>query len=139
MDLFGSPTYRHWIKNLKDLSEDNNIDQEEIFRKTAIINAFPYYYRTPGAKALDRGMLSSHYLLRQVIRYIFLNNPDTRFVIPAKKLNKTWRIILGDLYAPLCALQRLKTSENANTSLSLTPKALGSDTYNHITERLKEN
>ena len=138
MDLYCSPTYRHWITNLKCLSEESNINQEEIFRKTAIINAFPYYYRTPGAKALDRGMLASHYLLRQVVRYIFLNNPDTRFVIPSKRLDKTWRVILGDLYAPLCALQRLKTSENANSSLSLKSKALGNDIYNHITEGLKE-
>lgn len=137
LDLYCSPTYRYWIKNLKDLSEETNIDQETIFRKTAIINAFPYYYRTPGAKALDRGMLASHYLLRQVIRYIFINNPDTFFIIPSKRLNQTWRVILGDLYAPLCAFQRLKTSENANTSLSLKSKALGTDIYSIMLEKFK--
>lgn len=133
MDFYYSPTYHHWVKELQELSESSDIHKDRIFGNTAIINAFPYYNQTPGAKHLGLGMLPSHYFLRQLLRYITINNPDTLIVIPSKKLDGAWRTILADVYYS----NRIVVCQNANTALSLSRRALGEELYDAIATRLR--
>ncbi len=134
MDLYFSPTYRHWINSLRNLSKENDIDECLIFKNVAIINAFPYYNDTNRAKPLDLGVLPSHYFIRQLTRYIHLNHPDTIFIIPMNNLVDTWKSILGDMYYEI--LPQLFISPTANHSLSLTTRALEKEAVEAIIKQL---
>ncbi|MDE5669652.1 MAG: hypothetical protein K2I24_08970, partial [Duncaniella sp.] len=132
MDIYFSPTYRHWVNSLKKFSEENHINEDHTFKNVAIINAFPYYCRTNQAKPLSLGLLPSHYFLRQLVRYIYFNNPNVIFVIPSANIRETWRTILSDMYYSIYP----RISSKPNTNLSLNSYAIGQDVIDAIVERL---
>lgn len=132
MDMYFSPTYRHWVNSLRKFSEENHINEDHTFKNVAIINAFPYYCRTNQAKPLSLGLLPSHYFLRQLVRYIHSNNPNVIFVIPSANIRETWRTILSDMYYSIYP----RISSKSNTNLSLNSYAIGQDIIDAIVERL---
>lgn len=133
MGCYNSPTYQKWFSRLADLSWEIDVHWSEVYARTAIINASPYYYYTPACNPLATGMLPSHYFLRQLLRYIIINNPNTLIIIPSKKLDNTWRTILGDVYYR----NQIVKCRNTNASLSLTRRTLGDETYEEIATRLR--
>lgn len=77
-------------------------------------------------------MLPSHYFLRQLVRYIYSNNPNVIFVIPSANIRETWRTILSDMYYSIYP----RISSKPNTNLSLNSYAIGQDVIDAIVERL---
>lgn len=137
MDLYNSPTYRHWLTEFRHLASALGLDTKGTFySKIAVINANPY--PSVGAAPLAAGLLPSHYFLRQLVRFIVNQNQDVKFVLPSETLLPLWREILGDVYTDLFAFGRIIVLSERNKSMRLTVRNLSSVQISVLRELLKD-
>ncbi|MDE5844170.1 MAG: hypothetical protein K2H44_02135 [Muribaculaceae bacterium] len=115
-DIYNSPTYRFWWNKISDMAEYIDVPLQELFDSIAVINANPY--TALNVNPLEPGLLPSHYFLRQIIRYVVNHNPNVLFLLPAERLRKTWKTILGDVYDDIMAQDRIITGGVKHIDLS---------------------
>ena len=115
-DRYNSPTYSFWWKKISDMAEYIDVPLQELFDSIAVINANPY--TALNVNPLEPGLLPSHYFLRQIIRYVVNHNNDVLFLLPAERLRKTWKTILGDVYDDIMAQDRIITGGVKHIDLS---------------------
>ncbi|MBD5380167.1 MAG: hypothetical protein HDR74_09885 [Bacteroides sp.] len=115
-DRYNSPTYSFWWNKISDMAEYIDVPLQELFDSIAVINANPY--TALNVNPLEPGLLPSHYFLRQIIRYVVNHNNDVLFLLPAERLRKTWKTILGDVYDDIMAQDRIITGGVKHIDLS---------------------
>lgn len=122
MDLYNSPTYRHWLDQFRRWASWFKIDDQTVMDNVAVINATAYL--SIADEPLAAGLLPSHYFLLHLVNYIFINNPETIFVIPSERLYAVWQKILGDSMTSIMASNRVMILSKDNSRLNLSPRNL---------------
>lgn len=136
MDLYNSPTYRHWLDQFRRWVSWFGIEDEQtLFDNVAVINATAY--PSVGDTPLAAGMLPSHYFLQHLVRYIATNNPDTIFVIPSEKLRSVWSKILACSYDYIAVAQRVFLLDGNHRKLNLSPRNLSQEQLITLSSRLR--
>lgn len=136
MDLYNSPTYRHWLDQFRRWASWFGIEDEQtLFDNVAVINATAY--PSVGDTPLAAGMLPSHYFLQHLVRYIATNNPDTIFVIPSEKLRSVWSKILACSYDYIAVAQRVFLLDGNHRKLNLSPRNLSQEQLTTLSSRLR--
>lgn len=125
MDCYNSQLYRHWIKEFTRIANEHNIPQQQIFDRLAVINANPYY--SDNNTPLSAGLLPSHYFIRTLIRFLLNQEFPPTIIIPSSDLEKTWSVILGDIWPNLSEYACVLRSDRHNYQRLLTPHSMGED------------
>lgn len=134
MDMYNSPTYRHWLDQLRRWASWFKVNDQEVMNKVAVINATAYL--SIDDEPLAAGLLPSHYFLLHLVNYIFINNPETIFVIPSEKLYPVWQKILGDSMTDIMACRRVLILSKDNPRLNLSPRFLSEKEKVLLKERI---
>ena len=137
MDGYNSTAYRHWIHEITRLANYTDAVHQTFFDNIAVVNATPYY--SNGDDPLAAGLLPSHYFLRQLIRFIAVNNSKVLFVIPSKELDRAWRKILADAYAIIRSIGQSIVIDKLNPELSLSDYVIGSHNQMRIFDAIYED
>ncbi|MBD5282247.1 MAG: hypothetical protein HDS33_04365 [Bacteroides sp.] len=122
MDLYNSPTYRHWLDQFRRWASWFKMDDQTVVDNVAVINATAYL--SIDDEPLAAGLLPSHYFLLHLVNYIFINNRETIFVIPSERLYAVWQKILGDSMNSILASNRVMILSKDNSRLDLSPRNL---------------
>lgn len=134
MDLYNSPTYRHWLDQFRRWASWFKVDDQVVMDNVAVINATAYL--SVDDEPLAAGLLPSHFFLSHLVNYIFVNYPDTVFVIPSEKLYAVWQKILGDSMTSISSFKRVLILSKDNPRLNLSPRFLSDDEKDLLKARI---
>lgn len=129
-DAFNTIGANYWYNKLRGLKSDLNMDDQEFFKKIALVQYCAYTSQKYQDFPKDT-ILPSQLLTKDIIRDLVYNHPDTKFVI--MRSWKKWRNLLDD---DVWFMMQPRLIVNTNMSQALTKGNLGDNKYQEILDAL---
>lgn len=137
-EAYNSPSYRHWVEELRKLAIELEIEPQQLLDNVAVINANAYY-SVGGSDPLVAGILPSQYYVRLLVNYLVNSKNDSPiFIIPSTGIHNVWKKILGYWIENDIILSKdIIIINQPNLKLSLSLNLIGKRSGNAILDKIK--